>query len=111
MTIVHGESAETFEMQGNMMTKPIAPSTGAREIMAWRGKMQAGTASPPHVHDHEEMVIILAGTVKVKIGEKEYTLQAGDAFEVPPQTLHQVINGSDEIFDSVIARPVGTKLI
>lgn len=90
------------------MTKLIAPSAGAKETMAWRGKLEADASSPPHIHDHEEVVVILAGTVKVKIGEEEHTLQAWDAFEMPPQTLHQVINGGEEMFDSVIAMHVGT---
>jgi quercetin dioxygenase-like cupin family protein len=87
MTSVHAENAETFEMQKNLMTKLVAPSTGAKEIMAWRGKMQAGAARPPHIHEHEEVLVILAGTVKVKIGDEEHILRAGDAFEVPPHTI------------------------
>jgi hypothetical protein len=39
MAIVHGENAETFEVQGNMVTKLIEPSTGGKEIMAWRGSL------------------------------------------------------------------------
>ena len=111
MTVVHASEAQTFEMQGNLMTKLIAPSMGATEVMAWRGKMQSGASSPPHIHDHEESVIILAGTVRVRIGEQEHTLSAGDAFVVPPNILHQVINTGAEMWDSVIAMPVGTRFI
>ncbi len=111
MTAVYARQAQTFTVQGNLMTKLIAPSVGASEVMAWRAKMEPGAASPPHIHNHEEVVVILASSVKVLIGEEEHLLSAGDAFVVPPHTVHQVINAGQELWDSVIAMPVGTRFL
>jgi quercetin dioxygenase-like cupin family protein len=111
MTIIKSSDAQTFEVQGNHMTKLIAPSTGATEVMAWRAKLSPGAASPPHRHDVEEVVVVLSGSCIAKLDGAEHTLSAGDACVIPPNTLHQVINTSDEPWECITAMKVEARFI
>jgi len=99
MSIIKSSEAQTFEVQGNSMTKLIAPSTGATEVMAWRAKLGAGAAS------------VLSGSCTAKIDGVEHTLSAGDACLIPPNTLHQVINSGEAPWECVTAMKVGARFI
>ena len=109
--VIRGSQAETFSVQGNHMTRLIAPSIGASEVMAWRATMDAGAASPPHRHDHEEIVVMLSGTLLAKIGEQEAVLTPGDACLIPASTLHQVINTGTDPCSMLITMQVGTRFL
>jgi quercetin dioxygenase-like cupin family protein len=109
--ITRAAEADTFTVQGNHMTRLVAPSTGASEVMAWRAAMDAGVASPPHRHDHEEIVVLLSGTLLAKVGETEAVLTSGDACLIPAHTLHQVINTGAEPCTLLIAMRVGTRFL
>jgi quercetin dioxygenase-like cupin family protein len=111
MSIIKSTNTETFEVQGNRMTKLIAPSTGATEVMAWRAQLSAGATSPPHRHDVEEVIVVLAGSCTAKIDGVEHTLSAGDACVIPPNTLHQVINTTDAPWECITAMKVGARFI
>jgi quercetin dioxygenase-like cupin family protein len=111
MSIIKSSETQTFEVQGNSMTKLIAPSTGATEVMAWRAKLGVGAASPPHRHDVEEVIVVLSGSCTARIGEETHTLSAGDACLIPAGTLHQVINSGEEAWECVTAMKVGAHFI
>ena len=110
MNVVRGNEAETFEVQGNVITKLIAPSTGATEIMAWRPRVRPGSWGV-HSHAHEEVIIALSGTAKIRIQGEEYTLSGGDACVIPANIPHQLITPGPEPFECVVAFPVGTSFI
>lgn len=111
MPVIRAGEVPTWEVQGNRMTGMAAPSRGASEVMAWKAELDAGVSSPPHTHDHEEVVVLVSGAMKVRIGEEEYELSEGDAFIVPPGTLHQVRNEADTAAACITAMPVGTRFV
>ena len=45
---------------------------------------------------NEEMLIFLSGQGQADIGEKTFLVGAGKIIYIPPQTIHNIVNTSDE---------------
>jgi len=47
-------------------------------------------------HHHDHGIVILHGKGQVLIGETEHPVEQGDVVYIPPDTQHQVRNGTDK---------------
>jgi len=79
---------------------PIAPRIGARKLGYNLTVLDPGKAAfPKHSHRaNEEMFFVLEGVGKLRLGETEYPVRAGDVIACPPggaDTAHQLINTGD----------------
>ncbi len=70
-----------------------------RRIEVGRYRYPAGTGAKPHRHPEEQVINILAGNLRVRIGGEERVLGAGDAAHIPADTEHEVwsVDGEVEI--------------
>lgn len=64
-------------------------------------EMEQGSEVPPHSHPHEQAGLLLEGKFRFNIGGEEKLMQAGDAFIVPPNVMHEgvVIEGPAKVLD------------
>jgi quercetin dioxygenase-like cupin family protein len=70
-----------------------ASSIPGREIVQVLTEIPVGVASGWHVHPGEEVGYIIAGTVQMEIKDRPtLTLQAGDAFLIPPHRPHNALD-------------------
>ncbi|MBI3781975.1 MAG: cupin domain-containing protein [Deltaproteobacteria bacterium] len=81
------------------------PSRGAQSTEMWRGRMDPGAATPPHVHEHEEIVYILAGEGRATVGDQEVRYRSGDTMILPGGKVHQIFAETNT--DIVSAMPIG----
>ncbi len=105
MSVVRREENEIHSMQGNHIAGVATPGSGARQVEMWRGRMDAGAATPPHRHDTEEVVLFLSGSGRATIGPRELRYQAGDTLILPAAEVHQLFAETDSEF--VSAMPIG----
>jgi quercetin dioxygenase-like cupin family protein len=105
MSIVRREQTHVHSMQGNHIAGVATPGSGARQVEMWRGRMDAGAATPPHRHDTEEVVIFLSGSGRATIGARELRYHAGDTLILPPAEVHQLFAETECEF--VSAMPSG----
>jgi quercetin dioxygenase-like cupin family protein len=58
-----------------------------------------GTGAKPHRHPEEQVINVLAGKLRVRVGEEERILGPGDAVHIPPSTEHEAwaVEGEVEI--------------
>jgi len=96
---------QTHSMQGNHIAGVATPGSGARQIEMWRGRMEAGAATPPHRHSGEEVVLILSGSGRATVDGQEVRYAAGDTLILPANAVHQIFAESDSEF--VSAMPLG----
>ncbi|TAH35272.1 MAG: cupin domain-containing protein [Planctomycetota bacterium] len=92
-------------MQGNHIAGVATPTSGARQVEMWRGRMDASSATPPHSHDTEEVVLFLKGSGRATVGDREVRYQQGDTLILPPAQVHQIFAETDSEF--VSAMPAG----
>lgn len=65
--------------------------------------LQGRKATDCHSHDDlEQVYYILKGEGTVLVGEERRKIREGDVIYIPPKTLHQVFNDSDEWLENLI---------
>jgi len=70
---------------------------GSRRISIGRALFKEhGDALPHHWHSHAELYRIRSGRGKVRIGEEDIPVKAGDILVIPGDALHGVENTGDE---------------
>jgi quercetin dioxygenase-like cupin family protein len=51
-------------------------------------EMEPGMAFPLHRHESEQIMIVLEGSMKQRIGDQEVTLQKGDVLVIDGNLIH-----------------------
>ena len=68
-------------------------SAQGREVVQARAEFDPGAAIGQHTHPGEEIGYVLEGTLELEVaGKPSMTLKAGEAFFVPPETIHAAKN-------------------
>ena len=68
-----------------------------------RHTVQGGMKSDYHDHENEEQIYYFTrGSGKMLIDDKEYPIKAGDAVHLPPKTMHQLINDSEDEIEHIL---------
>lgn len=105
MSIFRNEENQVHSMHGNHIAGVATPGSGARQVEMWRGRMDAHSATPPHCHDTEEVVLFLKGSGRATVADRELRYQAGDTLVLPAAQVHQIFAETDSEF--VSAMPIG----
>jgi mannose-6-phosphate isomerase-like protein (cupin superfamily) len=86
---------------------------GLRRLSVWRQSMAPGSATPPHRHDCEEVVLVLQGSGEVDIGGTRLVFGPDSTLVLPPDVPHQIFSTGSVPLVTVAAfsaTPVGTFL-
>jgi quercetin dioxygenase-like cupin family protein len=51
---------------------------------------KGGEGAEPHQHPHEQIVVVIKGEVRARLGDEEQELGPGSGFHVPPNLLHGI---------------------
>ena len=81
MHVVRAAEAPTFELPGVRFTSLAAPGLGSAETCVWQLTVEPGVESDPHTLDHDEVFVVLDGSVRLTPGGP--SLGPGDAGVVP----------------------------
>jgi quercetin dioxygenase-like cupin family protein len=75
------------------------PTIKGTKIEIGRYRYPAGTGAKPHRHPQEQVINVLAGRLRVRVGQEERILGPGDAVHVPPNVEHEAwtVDGEAEI--------------
>jgi len=58
-------------------------------------EIEPGVGVPEHRHDHEQLGIVLAGSVTFRVGDETRLLDAGSTWCIPSNTPHEVTAGPE----------------
>ena len=105
MSIFRKDQNRIHSMHGNHIAGVATPASGAKQVEVWHGHMDAGSATPPHSHDIEEVVVFLAGTGRATAGSREVRYEGGDTLILPPFEVHQIF--AETASEFVSASPSG----
>jgi quercetin dioxygenase-like cupin family protein len=81
------KTIEGLPVQGEVHMKPMM--AGDQMVML-EIHYPAGSGSPPHVHQHESVVYVLRGKVRMVVDQETFVLDAGDACRHPQGVTHGV---------------------
>jgi len=105
MTLFRKNQNQLHSLEGNHIAGVATQSSGARQVEMWHGRMDAGSATPPHSHDTEEVVLFLGGSGRATVAGREVRYGPGDTLILPPTEVHQIFAETESEF--VAAMPIG----
>lgn len=75
------------------------PTIKGRKIEVGRYRYAAGTGAKPHRHPEEQVIIVLAGKLRARVGGEERIVSPGEAVHIPPNTEHEAwtVDGEAQI--------------
>jgi quercetin dioxygenase-like cupin family protein len=56
-------------------------------------ELDPGAHARPHAHDHEQLGLVLQGTIEFRIGDERRTLEPGATYVIPSDVEHEAIAG------------------
>lgn len=86
------DQIKQYSMHGNFQKGISTKSMGAKQFEVWEASLAVGSKTPRHVHDTEEVFILLEGELLVIIGEQEVRCKAPATLICPANIPHQLIN-------------------
>lgn len=77
----------------SLPSKTIAPGIEAKvmwgdKLMLLRVTMDPGSVVPTHHHPHEQMGLVVSGSLELAIGDEIYPLGENSTYLVPGMTMH-----------------------
>ncbi len=91
------EQVKVFIENGDIEWKAVDPGV-SRKIMTYddrlmlvKVKFETGAIGTLHHHHHTQISHVESGSFEVEINKEKKVLKAGDAFYVPPNTVHGVV--------------------
>lgn len=107
MHVIRHDQAPIFESGGTTVTAYAAPSRGAAETSVWQVELAAGSASPLHRLDREEVFLGAAGEAVATMDGAEHVVGTGDCLIVPAGTAFTIAAAGDAPFRALVCLPCG----
>lgn len=100
------------QMEGSVISPKYSTAEGptikGSKIEVGRYRYPAGTGAKPHRHPQEQVINILAGKLRVRVGSEERILGPGEAVLIPPNTEHEASTVDSEVeilsFKDIVAQ-------
>ncbi len=106
MGVLHSEELPVYELgTGNRLRGLATRSLGSSEVALWNHALDQGAEVPPHWHDHDQVIYVLAGSGRVIVADEEVAVSSGDVVVAPARIPHQVCAAVDEGLDTLVAMP------
>jgi mannose-6-phosphate isomerase-like protein (cupin superfamily) len=93
------EQLKTFTtLDGSQIRELAGPSwTAARNQSLAEATVPAGGETAEHYHpDTEELYYFVSGAGRMRLGDEEAEIRAGDCVVIPPGTQHKLLNPHGE---------------
>jgi quercetin dioxygenase-like cupin family protein len=69
-------------------------------IEVGRYRMAKGTGADAHAHPNEQIIYLLEGRLRARVGDEERIVEPGDVIHVPPNVVHEVRALENSVFVS-----------
>ncbi len=111
MQVIANAQRAKFELPGIEHLTLAGAAQGLTRLSVWRQSMAPGSATPPHRHDCEEVVLVIEGWGEVHLAGKQVAFGPDSTLVLPAHIPHQIINTGAVPLVTVAAfssTPVGT---
>lgn len=95
MPIHPAAEADVFEMHGSTFSSYLRGDRGASTLAAWRLDVAPGTQGVAHRPDHEEVLLVLGGSLTAHLDGSAHDVTAGDVVHVPAGAEVRIDSGPD----------------
>ena len=89
-----------FDDIRKLSLKPIWDRIGARVISGERlslavVELDPGAVAREHSHEHEQLGMVLSGSMRFRVGDETRELGPGETWTIPSNVLHEATAGPD----------------
>ncbi len=92
------EVHDLFGMEGREFRPGIfGRAVGMATVRLSRIEISEGTSTPDHNHADEEIVLLLEGSIKAFMGDKEFIVKPGELITIPAYVQHRYIALEDSV--------------
>lgn len=109
-SVISHETIREFSMNGNTLQGLCTKEMGAEEIEVWHSSIAVGSQTPRHVHDSEEIVVLLKGEILGVVGDKETLCSAPATLICPANVPHQLLNVGSVPTDHFVILRIDSKI-
>ncbi len=110
-SLVHShESQKKYSMYGNCLQGIATKAMGAKQFEVWKSSIAVVSNVPLHVHDTEEVFIVLKGKILAIVGGQEIECIAPATLICPANVPHQLINIGDEPTEQILVLGIDSKI-
>lgn len=99
-----------FENSGNALLGVATASLGASSFEVWRSSIAAGSRTPSHTHETEEIFVVLAGQGRAHIGDQVFDFVAPATVIAPAGVEHFIENTGTSPTDSIVVVGLGSTI-
>jgi mannose-6-phosphate isomerase-like protein (cupin superfamily) len=113
MRVIENAVRELSQLPGIEHLTLAGAAQGLSRLSLWRQSMAPGSATPPHQHDCEEVVLVLEGSGLVEIGGTPIAFGPDTTLVLAPNVPHRIFNTGPVPLKTIAAfsaTPVGTFL-
>lgn len=113
MYVIENASLATSAIPGIQHRTLASRAQGLQHLSLWMQTVDAGGATPPHRHDCEEVVVVLAGRGRLEIDGVAHPFGPDTTLVIPANVDHQIFSDGPEPLQCVAAfaaTPVGVVL-
>ena len=94
MPVLTSADATPHELHGARFTAYVAPSRGSTQLCAWRLDLPADSPGVEHRVSHEELLLVLDGTLHVSVDGVAGRAERGHVVHVPAGSRLRVGTGA-----------------
>ena len=95
MPIYRTQDADEFEVHGSRFASYVRSERGSSSLCAWRLDVPADLEGVTHRPSHEEVLLLLEGSLDVTLDGECTTLEPGGVVHVPAGSEFRVDGGPD----------------
>jgi mannose-6-phosphate isomerase-like protein (cupin superfamily) len=99
MEVVRGEQREPYVTRDGSTVRELAgtaPGNAANQSLAEATIPAAGETAEHYHRESEEIYVFLSGSGRMRLGDEESEVRAGDTVAIPPGTRHKLWSGPGE---------------
>lgn len=109
--VIDHNDIPTFRNNGNSLQGLATAKLGTTQYEVWHSSIAAGSCTPKHSHETEEIFIFLKGEGKAIVGGEEVFYQAPCTLVLPPGIEHQIFNTGEVATDHFVILGSGSKIV
>jgi quercetin dioxygenase-like cupin family protein len=92
MRLIDQRPPEPSELPGIRHSTWAGEADGLQQLSIWRQSMAPGSATPPHAHDCDEVVLCMGGCGEVRSDGRVQRFGADATLVLPRGQVHQIVN-------------------
>ena len=111
LPVLDQSGAVVHTMHGATFTSYVRPELGSTELCAWRLELPVGSTGVAHTVSREEILLVLAGTLRTHLDGQTADAAAGEVVRVPAGSTFAADNAGSEPVSAWVTTSVGLEAV